>query len=346
MSKQEENRNDIEENPTDKILEKMEQDKQKIKKSAVLAFAALIAIIALGIAWFVSSTKVTGTSSSVSADEDNPFWLASVGSRQDVEKGYLKDENNQNILYEGTVKKYSSYIDTKTGNEVKTGETDYHVGTSSLAWYLNGQESLAPGANGKLEFYIIPKKDGLKSVSIALEVNGYTSERNRAVVSSDSTLQNLLNGHILFFKQVDDTYGYQGWIQPNQANQTFVVNAPGDGTFTVNVPYKVTIYWVWPQYFRNYIYTQRSTQGDLFTDATDQGKDSDYAQIVKFADEQRTVPSGTNKLFYDSQNITISNTINKNMLQATLDACSKYYNQADEYIGTNGKYVYVGIKVN
>lgn len=344
MSKQEENRNDIEENPTDKILEKIEQDKQKIKKSAVLAFAALIAIIALGIAWFASNTKVTGTSSSVAAEDDNPFWLASVGERQKVEFDYLKDENHQNILYEGTVKKYSSYIDTKTGEKVTTGEMDYHVGTSSLAWYLNRQENLAPGVNGKMEFYIIPKKEGLKSVSISLEIDGYKYENSRAVVSDDATLQNLLTGHILFFTKVDDTYGYQGWIQPDRS---FKVNAPGEGTFTVNVPYKITVYWVWPRYFRNYVYTQKSTQGDLFTEATEQGENSEYAQFIKFVDGQRKVSKGENKLFYDSsKEITINSEINKTMLQATLDVCSKYYDQADEYIGMNGKYVYVGIKVN
>ena len=42
--------------------------------------------------------------------------------------------------------------------EVKKEQT-YHVGTGSLAWYLDSQESILPGANGKLEFYIIPKKD-------------------------------------------------------------------------------------------------------------------------------------------------------------------------------------------
>ena len=44
-------------------------------------------------------------------------------------------------------------------------EQTYHVGTGSLAWYLDSQESILPGANGKLEFYIIPKKDNVKSVT-------------------------------------------------------------------------------------------------------------------------------------------------------------------------------------
>lgn len=67
---------------------------------------------------------------------------------------------------------------------------------------------------GNLEFYIIPKKDDVKSVTVSFDVNGYvyTTEENadkRAVKSDDTTLQNLIQGHILFFQQLDDVYGYQ-----------------------------------------------------------------------------------------------------------------------------------------
>ena len=82
----------------------------------------------------------------------------------------------------------------------------------------------------------------------------------RAVKSEDTTLQNLIQGHILFFQQLDDVSGYQKWLK---ADESFVIEAPKDGSFQKDVPYKVTIYWIWPQYFRNYVYTQKSTQGDL-----------------------------------------------------------------------------------
>ena len=338
--------NSIKEKTSDELLEEIAVNKRKLKRSFVFAFVALIALIALGIAWFMSNSKVTSTGTSVSAQDDRLFELASVGKRQTAEEDYLKDESKKSILSAGTEKTYASYIEN--GTEVQKEQT-YHVGTGSLAWYLDSQESILPGANGKLEFYIIPKKDDVKSVTVSFDVNGYvyTTEEDadeRAVKSEDTILQNLIQGHILFFQQLDDVYGYQKWLK---ADESFVIEAPNNGSFKKDVPYKVTIYWIWPQYFRNYVYTQKSTQGDLFTDAANQTDNSDYARINTFINSQRTVEPSQNKLFYDeSGKVQVGSPINKDMAQDTLDQCSKYYNKADEYIGTNAKYIYVGIKAN
>ena len=346
MRNQRKQDNSIKEKTSDELLEEIAVNKRKLKRSFVFAFVALIALIALGIAWFMSNSKVTSTGTSVSAQDDRLFELASVGKRQTAEEDYLKDESKKSILSAGTEKTYASYIEN--GTEVQKEQT-YHVGTGSLAWYLDSQESILPGANGKLEFYIIPKKDDVKSVTVSFDITAYVykDEGNvdkRAVKSEDTTLQNLIQGHILFFQQLDDVYGYQKWLE---ADKPFVIKAPENGSFKQNVPYKVTIYWIWPQYFRNYVYTQKSTQGDLFTDAANQTSDSDYARINTFINSQRTVKTSQNKLFYDeSREVQVESDINKNMAQNTLDQCSKYYNKADEYIGTNAKYIYVGIKAN
>ena len=338
--------NSIKEKTSDELLEKIEVNKRKLKQSFVFAFVAVIAVIALGIAWFMSNSKVTSTGTSVSAQDDRLFELASVGERQTAEASYLKDESKKNILSAGTERTYTSYIEN--GTEVQKQQT-YHVGMESLAWYLDSQESILPGANGKLEFYIIPKKDNVKPVTVSFDISGYvyTTKGNvdkRAVKSEDTTLQNLVQGHILFFQQLDDVHGYQKWLK---ADESFIIEAPKNSYFKKDVPYKVTIYWIWPQYFRNYVYTQKSTQGDLFTDAANQTDDSDYARINTFINSQRTVETTQNKLFYDeSGKIQVGPDINKDMAQDTLEQCSNYYNKADEYIGTNAKYIYVGIKVN
>lgn len=334
--------NSIKEKTSDELLEEIAVNKRKLKRSFVFAFVALIAVIALGIAWFMSNSKVTSTGTSVSAQDDRIFELASVGKRQTAEASYLIDESKKNILSAGAERTYASYIEN--GTEVQKKQT-YHVGMGSLAWYLDSQESILPGANGKLEFYIIPKKDNVKSVTVSFDVNGYvyTTEGDvdkRAVKSEDTTLQNLMQGHILFFQQLDDVNGYQKWLK---ADESFMIEAPKNSSFKKDVPYKVTIYWIWPQYFRNYVYTQKSTQGDLFTDAANQT----YARINTFINSQRTVETRQNKLFYDeSGTVQVKSDINKDMAQDTLDQCSNYYNKADEYIGTNAKCIYVGIKAN
>ena len=334
--------NSIKEKTSDELLEEIAVNKRKLKQSFIFAFVAVIAVIVLGIAWFMSNSKVTSTGTSISAQDDRLFELASVGKRQTAEASYLIDESKKSILSAGTERTYASYIEN--GKEVQKRQT-YHVGTGSLAWYLDSQESILPGANGKLEFYIIPKKDDVKSVTVSFDINGYvyTNEGNadnRAVKSENTTLQNLIQGHILFFQQLDDEHGYQKWLK---ADESFVIEAPENGSFKQNVPYKVTIYWIWPQYFRNYVYTQKSTQGDLFTDAANQT----YARINTFINSQRTVKTSQNKLFYDeSGKVQVESDINKDMAQDTLEQCSNYYNKADEYIGTNAKCIYVGIKAN
>lgn len=140
--------NSIKEKTSDELLEEIAVNKRKIKQSFGFAFVALIALIALGIAWFMSNSKVTSTGTSVSAQDDRLFELASVGERQTAEASYLTDESKKSILSAGTEKTYASYI-IENGTEVQKKQT-YHVGTGSLAWYLDSQESILPGVNGKL----------------------------------------------------------------------------------------------------------------------------------------------------------------------------------------------------
>ena len=170
MRNQRKQDNSIKEKTSDELLEEIAVNKRKLKQSFGFAFVALIAVIALGIAWFMSNSKVTSTGTSVSAQDDRLFELASVGERQTAEASYLLDESKKSILSAGTEKTYASYIEN--GTEVQKEQT-YHVGTGSLAWYLDSQESILPGANGKLEFYIIPKKDDVKSVTVSFDINGY-----------------------------------------------------------------------------------------------------------------------------------------------------------------------------
>lgn len=331
------------------LQERIQEEKKNARRSLRLAFTALLAIIAVCIAWFVSSNQVSVTDVKTSAQDDVPFDIASTGDRQSGEKDYFKDENG-NILLEGTERHYDQYIDVESGKEEPTGKT-FYVGGSGIAWHMNGDQSLVPGAGGKLEFYIIPKRTGLTSVTIKLNMEGYTldEENNKVQKLTNTKIQNLLNGHILLFRYQDDQYGYHGWLG---ADHRITINAPtrgdNDNTFVPNIPYKVTLYWKWPQYFRNYIYTQRSTYGDLFTDEMAATYSDEYNSLVKFVNDQKSISGDDGKLFYDAngKETSISGTIDKNMSDDTLDDCTTYYNQADEYIGNNTQYVYIQIKID
>ena len=330
------------------LQERIHEEKKNARRSLRLAFTALLAIIAVCIAWFASNNQVTVEDIQTTVRDEEPFDIASIGDRQSGEEDYFKDDNG-NILSEGTKTYYEEYIDIESGDPVGIGKP-FYVGGSGIAWHMNGDQSLVPGAGGKLEFYIIPKQTGLTSVTISLNMEGYTldEKNNKAKKLNNTKIQNLLNGHILLFRYLDDQYGYHGWLG---ADHRIKINAPtrdnGDTTFVPNIPYKVTLYWKWPQYFRNYIYTQRSTYGDLFTDEMVAKYGDEYQSLVQFVDDQKST-GDAGSLFYDASGTgaSISGTIIKYMDDTTLDACTTYYNQADEYIGTNTQYVYIQIKID
>ena len=348
----------------EELQERIQEDKKKARRSLRFTFTALIAIIAVCIAWFVANNQVTMNSTQITAETTEPFEIASVGYRLRAEEKYLIDNSKKNILSEGTERAtYNQYIDIETGLSTTASYT-YYVGGSGIAWYMNNDQNndqnLVPGAGGKLEFYIIPKQSGLTSVNITLNMEGYklNEETQKAEKLNNSKIQSLLNGHILLFRHLDDKYGYYGWLG---ADHKLTINAPKKenekeaATFVPNIPYKVTLYWKWPQYFRNYIYTQRSTYGDLFTDdmINNDNYKNDYESIITFVNKQNEVTDKSSKLFYaanesgteTNSKITISEKINKDMSDTVLDTCSKYYNQADEYIGKNTQFVYIQIKL-
>lgn len=347
---------------TAQIEQEIDENKEKIKnykkqaaRSFVLAFSTLIAIIAICIAWFVSNTTVTMTGTSISAEDSVPFELGSAGERQASEVEKWKD-----FLSDGTEKQITGYINidfaNKKSSKVSDVNLDIYTGTSGLAWHLESQESFFPGVSGELEFYIIPKQEGLKKATIKLSLEGYTENGSKVEKKNDDTLQNLIQGHILIFGAVDDKIGYSGWVAPNESltidAKTF---EPVNGVFQKDVPYKITFHWIWPRYFRNYIYTKRSSQNDLFTDATPTEDGTDYKKLLDFVNAQRPDKINSNageknKLFYSSDGSletdgNMKKDIHNKMADAVYESCNKYYNLADEYIGNNADYIYVKVEV-
>ena len=306
---------------TEELHEQIENDKKQAKRSTVFAMTALIAIIILCIAWFVANNRVSGTGSSISGQSDRPFELASVGNvRQDGDKLQLANGQDRRV---------DKYYDLETGKEVDTAQT-YHVGTADLAWYANRQNTMSPGANGKLEFYIIPTRTGAgrTEAEVTIDLDAYQVSKvsdGKVEKSANGTLQNLVDGHILFFEKLNNAQGYSKWLYKDGVNK-MTVNAP-EGGFKEGVPYKVSVYWIWPKYFRNYVYNSRNAYGDLFADITN---NEDYTKLIGYVNAHKSNLFGTN---------TIADSINNDMSDDVLDNCSKYYDEADEYIGRSKCYI-------
>ena len=340
------------------------EDKKKAVRSLFMALSALVVMVGFCIAWFVSNHRVNATGMNIEAANAQDFQLASKGKRQEAEQKYLKNEDGQNILNNGTAYLINSdgkMIDASDGTD--NTET-YYAGFTNLAWRLDDDVTLMPGASGSMTFYIIPRKENLTSANLAFTLKAYEDDAKTGVaaVSKDNQLQNLVMGHILFFRNREADGSYAGWIAPDEngsylmanSEYSFTVTPENKTTFEKDKPYPVTLYWVWPNYIRNYIYTNQN--GSLFTNPDS----SDYQDLLKFLNKENFQNNETeqkySKIFYvkpDSGAASAKdstsgngNQINSNITDAVLNECNEAYNNADQYIGKNARYLYVDVTVD
>ena len=367
--------------------------KRKIAKCMIFSFSALVAFVFICIAWFASNNKTNEVIGGVSADNQTKFQLASIGDRHESEiQQFWKLNKDTPTLSEGQELPITSYydIENKQKFEKENGAAvTAYEGRYGLAWRLSNKNmALEPGAFGKLEFYIIPKLDGLDTMKISIKMQAYKAQAEtgdesnntedetqniapyaQALPIDDKDLNNLLYGHVLMFRHLDTKDGYSDRIKLNDNNETdaaglcynFEIKASeydtsgGTGVkaqFEKDLPYKVSIYWIWPKYFRNYVFKNRVMHGDLFTDNT---PDNDYNSLNEFVNSQKTAIGKNigNKLFYantdnsgEELSISIEGDIDSNMSNKLLNICSDYYNQADAYIGQNADFLYIEAAVN
>ena len=340
------------------------EDKKKAVRSLFMALSALVVMVGFCIAWFVSNHRVNATGMNIEAANAQDFQLASKGKRQEAEQKYLKNKDSQNILNNGTAYLINSYGKMIDASDDTDNTETYYVGFTNLAWRLDDDVTLMPGTSGSMTFYIIPRKENLTSANLTFTLKAYEDDTKTGVaaVSKDNQLQNLVMGHILFFRNRDADGSYAGWIAPDEngsyltgnSEYSFTVTPENKTTFEKDKPYRVTLYWIWPNYIRNYIYTNQN--GSLFTNPDS----SDYKNLLKFLNKENfqnnEAEQKYSKIFYvkpDSGATSAKdstggngNQINSNITDAVLNECNEAYNNADQYIGENARYLYVDVTVD
>lgn len=301
-------------------------------KTGIFTVAAVVAILVITIAWFSNNSRVGGDGINIAADGVEKYVIASAGTRQTAEQEKYK-ENGENILSDSGGTEYISYYDTLTGDTVTLQEDNKLTLFQGSAWHLQDNGTMQPGARGVLEFYVIPQVEGLRELQFSLNTAGYrgtADESNPVSLVEENVLNELLEGHILFFTNLDDVNGYSGWLGAGEKKISVKAKS---GNLQKNLPYKVSIYWIWPRRYRNFIYHQRSTHGDLFATESE-----DYTTLISFINENKT------KFFYNyNENIDDVNT-GIDMDDDAYARGTSYYNIADEYIGQNVNYIYLEIR--
>lgn len=301
-------------------------------ETGIIMIMAVVAIIVISVAWFLNNSRVGINGINIEADSVEKYVLASAGIRQNSELEKYK-ENGMNILSDTAGEEYDSYYDTGIGENVTLEDGKKLVLYKGTAWHLQDNGTMQPGSRGVLEFYVIPQVEGLKELKFTLDTVGFrdTEDENNPVLPVDNTvLHELLKGHILFFTNLDDVNGYSGWLG---ADEKRVIVKAKSGDLQKDLPYKVSIYWIWPRRYRNFIYHQNSTHGDLFA-----ADSEDYRKLISFINENES------KFFYNYNNSIDGFITGIDMDDSVYALGTSYYNIADEYIGKNVNYVYLEIK--
>ena len=332
-------------------------------RTGIIMFAALVAIIIVCIAWFVSNNKVTISGTRVQ----------SAGSEFELAAAAKPDS-------ESSAGVYDSLLDVHPGTETSIGDKKFLAtdgSNTSITWAIthdsnmnnnNPEDGIEPGASGKMTFYIISQKDGPLSVTLDLTLTGYTGEETATTSSNlkeaDTKAQQLLKGHVLLFAGYDSAANsYKGWISEDAGPWSMTLYSGGDvlsraknGKLTWSVQdakkgraYPVTIYWVWPEMLGSYLVKNQSSIGKrpvLFPEDWNESSnhltelpETLFATMCNSEDNNRYFYWKESKDFTETVKAEKLNQMRTNFNPVMYGTLAVYYNQADEYLGSNVRFV-------
>lgn len=291
--------------------------------SGLFVLAAIVAIFAC-LAWFAANNRVSVTGGTIGAKAGR-YSLAATGEGEpDAHTGYYErtDAEKQNI----------TRLDTTDAMTVTLGSN------------LNNESagSLYPGVRGKITFTVKPLVDDLNGVTInlsrVLKVTGNVVVEDGKTLTSDAqTLLGLAKGHLLFFTSCQNGY-YSGRVVDSKIRidkSEFCKKGSSETTESK----EVSLYWVWPEYFQNFVLTGNTNYyKNLFAAAGD--AKSDYGAL------QADMNAHKANYFYGAANGTSAANapaVSSSMSFNDTAICSALYNNADEQIGNKVKYIQLRI---
>ena len=293
--------------------------------SGLFVLAAIVAIFAC-LAWFAANNRVSATGSTIGAKAERYILTAEGEGKPDAHVGY--------------------YERTAEGKQAIAGLDTADAMTVTLGSNLNNETagSLYPGARGKISFTVKPLASDLDGVTINLSrVLKATSlgvgvvEDGRTLTAEAEALLGLVKGHLLFFTGCDGSGYYSGRVVDGK------IEIPKsefceDGK-TINPTKKsvtITLYWVWPEYFQNFVLTGNTNYyKNLFADA-----DDNYGAL------QADMNKNKANYFYGAagdKEVADAPTVSANMSSSNAAICSALYNNADEQIGNKVEYIQLRI---
>lgn len=291
--------------------------------SGLFVLAAIVAIFAC-LAWFAANNRVSATGGTIGAKAGRYSLTATGEGEPDAHTGYYErtDAEKQNITRLDTTDAMTVTLESNLNNE--------------------SASSLYPGARGKITFTVKPLVDDLNGVTInlsrVLKVTGNVVVEDGKTLTSDAqTLLGLAKGHLLFFTSCQNGY-YSGRVVDSKIRidkSEFCKKGSSETTESK----EVSLYWVWPEYFQNFVLTGNTNYyKNLFAAAGD--AKSDYGALQADMNAHKT------NYFYGAANgpsAANAPAVSADISFGDTAICSALYNNADEQIGNKVKYIQLRI---
>lgn len=292
----------------------------------LFVLAAIVAIFAC-LAWFAANNRVSATGSTIGAKAGRYTLTAAGEGESGAHVGYYErtDAEKQNITRLDTTDAMTVTLESNLNNE--------------------SAGSLYPGARGKITFTVKPLVSDLDGVTINLSrllkvtnIVGVVGDGGTLAPEAEALL-GLIKGHVLFFTSCENGY-YSGRVTNSQITipkSSFCEG--GNEAKPTNQSVPVTLYWVWPEYFQNFVLTGNTNYyKNLFAAAGD--AKSDYGALQADMNEHKA------NYFYGAANGTSA--VNAPLVSSSMSfsdtaICSALYNNADEQIGNKVKYIQLRI---
>lgn len=288
--------------------------------SGLFVLAAIVAIFAC-LAWFAANNRVSATGTTIAAKAARYSLTATGEGEPDAHTGYYErtDAEKQNITRLDTTDAMTVTLESNLNNE--------------------SAGSLYPGARGKITFTVKPLVDDLNGVTInlsrVLKVTGNVVVEDGKTLTSDAqTLLGLAKGHLLFFTSCQNGY-YSGRVVDSKIRidkSEFCKKGSSETTESK----EVNLYWVWPEYFQNFVLTGNTNYyKNLFA-----AVDDNYVTLQADMNDNKT-----NYFFGTAGDKEAANApaVSASMTSGNTAICSALYNNADEQIGDKVKYIQLRI---
>lgn len=217
---------------------------------------------------------------------------------------------------------YDDRMTKEDGDELSFAVTD----ESNLNNYT--QEGLYPGASGVLSFTVTPYADNLHDITISL--SRVIATKNN--VDGDAAL-GLFKGHLLFFEQKTGDY-YSGRVKDDAFTIKKERFYKGETTKTEK-PVHITLYWVWPEYFQNYVLTGSTGYYKNLFASTD---DTDYSSL------QENMNKYPERYFEGTVGGETKVKVGSEMSSSAMTIGSALFNNADEKLGNEVDYLKINLK--